>query len=140
MKTCLHLIAAFLFVTPVLGQQNAQSNWTSRDCWSYAASYTGGWRTLASSPRDGTIIEMLETRGVAPSYDLFKWGDFGGAGGWVSVKNAHLGHLESVCAFWRPYHGNPLTYVDPTGGRDNTLEYWCDAMHMRYSKKRDRCY
>jgi hypothetical protein len=114
--------------------------WTRRDCYSLSASYNGVWKPLSTAPKDGSVVEILETRGYAPMYGLFRWGDFGGMQSWVSVKESNIGHSDTACAFWRPYTGNPRTYVDPTGGRQNTTKYWCDAERLRYDAKKDRCF
>lgn len=109
-------------------------------CDSISARYNGDWRPISAAPRDGTVIETLETYGIAPTYGLFKWGDLGGRKGWVSPTNHRQGHVESACLFWRPYHGDVSRYRDPTNGAQYGVEYWCVAAHMRYSRKRDRCY
>lgn len=41
----------------------------------HACHDTSGWRDIASAPRDGTIIEIRNCYGVAPTYGLFRWGD-----------------------------------------------------------------
>lgn len=42
-------------------------------CDSSNAASNGGWKRMASAPRDGTTVEMLETYGVAPWYGIFRW-------------------------------------------------------------------
>ena len=103
-------------------------------CDSIGASFTGGWKTVDSAPRDGTVVEMLQTYGVAPWYDLFGWKD----GAWISATKPNRGVLET-CLFWRPFSGDVSKYVDPTGGAQYTTKYQCDAMRLPYDKKKDVC-
>jgi hypothetical protein len=135
----------------------------SSSCDSISASYGGGWQPIASAPRDGTAIEVLETYGVAPWYARYKWmkkgtkymetvmfSDGNGkqtdetmemtepVGRWVDTSDQHKGLSEDNCAFWRPV-AQTGEYVDPTGGAQNSVKYWCDSMHIAYDKKTDSC-
>lgn len=106
-----------------------------KDCSSIAASYTGGWKPISTTPRDGSPVELLETYGVAPWYGLFRWN----GRGWEKVGDPHMGVSEDECLFWRPFEGEKEKYVDPTGGAQDTVDYWCRQMKMRYDKKTDSC-
>jgi len=99
---------------------------------------------------------MLETYGVAPWFGLFKWTkdqqlqhqDEKGkvttetfhseTPSWISVERIGHSVTEDDCLFWRPYKGTGK-YVDPTGGSQWSVAYWCAAMHRPYDKKTDRC-
>lgn len=106
-------------------------------CDSINASYSGGWKPVATAPRDGTVVEMLETYGIAPWYGRFKWVK----GDWISADDPNRGVHEDSCLFWRPLpkiaKGKP--YVDPTNGQQNSTEYWCRAARKPYNKKKDAC-
>jgi hypothetical protein len=136
----------------------------AQQCDSVAASGYGGWRTMQSAPRDGTIVEMIQTYGVAPWYGIFKWvkekvnaqtncvqiksgvvSSSGTAcappaaiGRWQSAEDDHSGVVENKCLFWRPYEAKGK-YVDPTGGAQKSVAYWCAYMHRPYDAKTDRC-
>lgn len=104
------------------------------NCSSISASQNGGWKQASSAPRDGTIVEMLQTYGVASWYGLFKYEP---RMGWVSITQPHMGVSED-CLFWRPYKASGK-YVDPTNGAQDTPEYWCNAMHRPFDKKTGYC-
>lgn len=55
-------------------------------CESISASFNGDWRPVATAPRDGTIVEMLETYGIAPWYGIFRW---------TRERPASIGQLKS---------------------------------------------
>lgn len=110
---------------------------------------------------------MMQTFGVAPWYGLFKWvgpltntlkqsdcvaidksGRITSAGGGcVSVSNigrwqspsGESGVVEDKCLFWRPYEGKVSKYSDPTGGKQKTVKYWCDAVGVAYDPKTGYC-
>lgn len=132
-------------------------------CDSYSASINGDWKRIATAPRDGTKVEILQTYGVAPWYDLFYWRKKGTKyvqtvhysidgksagdrqetfvetkGSWASADRPGHSVIESSCLFWRPYKG-PDEYVDPTGGAQNSVAYWCAAEHLQYDPKKDVC-
>ena len=107
-------------------------------CISIAASGYGGWQSIKSAPRDGTTIEMLETYGVAPWYGLFRWGTQYGQSGWWQINRRGFSVMENECLFWRPYKSGKA-YVDPTGGAQESMAYWCAYIHRPYDAKRDRC-
>lgn len=97
-----------------------------------------GWQEMSSAPRDGTWIEVKNTYGVAPSYGLARWTDEGmahGPDGLVPYKRREPawddgeggGYMDGEHLHWRPYDGNPKTYIDPTGGLQNSPAYWRGA-------------
>lgn len=106
------------------------------------------WRPIASAPRDGTIIEVRCTYGVAPWYGLYHWTekitvqgtvcDWQGtckpaqkttvhSPGWHKVGDDASGIAEDNSFMWRPYKGTAQGYVDPTGGAQDTDQYWRHA-------------
>lgn len=107
------------------------------------------WRSMDSAPRDGTVIEIMCTYGVAPWYDLVKWtneykawcvgGDDAGhyitmtssEPSWRSVTKGSSPASESSLK-WRPYNGDPANYVDPTGGMQDDMAYWRGAVAAKY--------
>lgn len=93
-----------------------------------------GWKTMDSAPKDGSVVELAQMHGLAPSYGLYKWV----RGSWQSIKDEHKG-MSQDCAYWRPVKVDIKSYVDPTGGKQDTIKYWCDAMHVKYEPKNDRC-
>ena len=125
---------------------------SAQRCDSIVAVSHGGWQPISLAPRDGTTIEMLETYGVAPWYGLFKWTRYRVAldldgkfhvftaiePSWIGADNPTRGVQEDSCLFWRPYKGTGK-YVDPTGGAQNSMAYWCAAIYRRYNKKKDAC-
>jgi hypothetical protein len=137
----------------------------AQSCDSYSASLNGGWKEISTAPRDGRKVEMLETYGVAPWYDLFYWRKPGTKykeilnivdkdghwskkeetfeeyeGRWVKASDQNSGVTEDKCLFWRPWTaGDANKYVDPTNGAQNKTAYWCAAMHMSYDPKKDKC-
>lgn len=112
------------------------------------------WQPMATAPKDGTIIEVKCTYGVAPWFDLFRWtnkyrvsvtecgtdrdgkpysnqkppeeitGDFR----WHSAtKDGSSIDGEDDSFMWRPTSQIPESYIDPTGGAQNTQGYWIRA-------------
>jgi hypothetical protein len=109
-------------------------------CDSISASFSGGWRPASSAPRDGTIVEMMQTFGTAPWYGRFRWtkNTRDAQPSWRNVDDLNGGVTENACLFWRPYKGKGK-YVDPTGGVQKTVAYWCAWMHRPYDPKTDAC-
>lgn len=84
----------------------------------------GGWRPRETAPLDGTAVEIKNSYGVAPTYSLSKWdGRY-----WQHVNNPNSGTCDGAHVSWRPYSGDPAAYVDPTGGAQDTVEYWDRAV------------
>lgn len=141
-RTC----ASIAILLALSGMAGAQT------CSSLYASTANGWRPVATAPRDGTVVEMLETYGIGPWYGLFKWTDkiilkddkgknqeIKTIPGWSSVDRGNVGVTESKCLFWRPYKPTSIKYIDPTGGSQESVEYWCRAAHRPYDPKTGYC-
>lgn len=154
------LIGIIFLLPVVLGAQR---------CNSVSSAMNGEWKPISSAPRDGTVVEIMQTYGVAPTFGLYKWTKKykaplitrNEAGEeverkiieaeskdpqWIDVNNPGHGVSYEPCLFWRksPYpsiatHSGSTGYVDPTNGAQNTVKYWCDALHMKYDAKKDRC-
>lgn len=132
-------------------------------CDSISASFNGEWKPISTAPKDGTRIEFLETFGVAPWYGQYRWMKKGekykaevwttdrqghstrterelteSSGRWVNVEDTAMGINEDSCGFWRATSQSEK-YVDPTGGKQKSVAYWCAAMHLSYNKKKDAC-
>lgn len=105
---------------------------------------------MTAAPRDGTWVEVKNTHGVAPWYDLARWSKEG------AVFHISMGQSEpyieteckwrlrkggSVCGEshlkWRPYTGDVEAYVDPTGGLQDDPAYWRGAVAGKYGKRLD---
>jgi hypothetical protein len=109
--------------------------------------HDGGWQPIDTAPKDGTIVEIRCTYGVAPWYGLYRWtkqvtmpvyekhADGGytsrmqtmDSPGWHKVGDESAGFSEDSSVTWRPYKGAELAYVDPTGGAQNSMAYWRGA-------------
>lgn len=76
----------------------------------------GGWLSMDTAPRDGSVVEIKNSYGILPTYGLHRWAeDFPGSGrkGWQSATNPHMGLGDSEHVYqWRPYAGEPSDYVD----------------------------
>lgn len=109
-----------------------------------AGSSSGGWRSMDSAPRDGTLVGLKNTYGVAPWYCVARWTDEAIAIGengerhpfkmsepsWQKPEGG--GPCGEQWLHWRPYDGSPEAYVDPTGGMQNDMAYWRGAVASRY--------
>lgn len=83
------------------------------------------WRPIDSAPRDGTWIELKNNYGLMPTYSLSRWAQwFGDRCAWVHSDDPNVSNDDGPFLEWRPYHGDPASYVDPTNGRQRTDEYW----------------
>lgn len=93
------------------------------------------WQEMSTAPRDGTPIEVRCTYGIAPWYGLYIWGvepewpDSDPR--WMQVGDPCAGICENMSFQWRPYQGDPLAYIDPTHGAQETMEYWQAASRCR---------
>lgn len=106
------------------------------------------WRSIDAAPRDGTVIEVCCTYGVAPWYDLYRWTDEAilphvetsegvsveslrphkfGKPRWYSATKPGQGVSDEAHLFWRPTTQDPETYIDPTQGFQDTNAYWLQA-------------
>ena len=80
-----------------------------------------GWNNIQDAPRDGTVIEIQNNYGIAPTWSLNKWID---DRGWINAKDEHSGVGDGPWLSWRPYTGSIDSYRDPTDGAQNTQNYW----------------
>jgi hypothetical protein len=133
-------VAAMLLSTPALSQEKPMNQLLYQGAYQQGLmnSTEGGWRSMDGAPRDGTVIEIKCTYGVAPWFALAKWTDkiqttiqsgdgkppepyemTLGSPTWV-IQGREGGSVggESTL-FWRPYGGNQTAYVDPTNGAQN---------------------
>lgn len=93
------------------------------------------FKSMDTAPRDGTIIEVMNSYGFRPTFALAQFiedphgGEFRGYPDstrcWVSESNLS----------WRPYDGDPDSYIDPTGGAQNTFRYWGVDRDGRFDKE-----
>lgn len=100
------------------------------------------WRAMDSAPRDGMIVELKCSYGVAPWYAICRWTDERyaldmGTGALVRLEpdgfswrkvGSSGGPSDERYLQWRPYDGQSQSYVDPTGGAQDTAEYWRGAV------------
>jgi hypothetical protein len=103
---------------------------------------SAGWRSMSTAPRDGSVIELRCTYGVAPWYGLFKWSNEVqtpdgrrvelGKKRWTDAIDVNKGVADESSLSWRPYSGAVENYVDPTHGRQNTDRYWREAVARKY--------
>lgn len=137
--------AAMAQRTYPLGPDPSGSGWVrlgGKNCSSAQAAQAGGWQATKTAPRDGTVIEIMETYGVAPWYSIYKWDSKGGPGGkgyWTDALDPTGGIDDDECAYWRPYKSTERKYVDPTHGAQHTVAYECKWRHMTYDPKTDTC-
>lgn len=103
------------------------------------------WQPMSSAPRDGTVVEVMCTYGVAPSYSLAKWTteftttQLDGERvkrtwkepEWVNLRSGG-GWIYESSMKWRPYTGEVDNYIDPTGGAQNSPAYWRGAVAQKY--------
>lgn len=106
-----------------------------------------GWQPICLAPRNGTVIEIRNSYGVAPWYGLFRWttdGFSSSPGGlvratlaraeWVRVDGEHPGSMvtDGPHLTWRPYTGDISGYADPTGGLQDDMAYWRGAVAAKH--------
>lgn len=89
----------------------------------------GGWRPMSEAPRDGTVIEVRNSAGVAPHYALHSWRDWNNFGHeWYDFQSHPTFFDADNSRFqWRPYSGDITAYVDPTNGAQDKMAYWRGA-------------
>ena len=78
------------------------------------------YRTMESAPRDGTIVEIMNDYGYRPTYALGQWD----GNAWRKYPDSSSSWISESYLTWKPYHGDPASYVDPTGGLQHTYRYW----------------
>lgn len=84
-----------------------------------------GWNNITEAPRDGTVIEVQNNWGIAPTYSICKWAE---GRGWQDAADSSSGVTDGAHLSWRPYAGSVDAYLDPTGGAQNSEEYWDRAV------------
>lgn len=84
-----------------------------------------GWNNITAAPRDGTVIEIQNNWGIAPTYGLYKWAQ---GRGWVDAADDCRGVGDGDHLSWRKHGGSVDGYRDPTGGAQDTQEYWDRAI------------
>lgn len=94
----------------------------------FGSSPSSDWRSMDSAPRDGTVVEVMCTYGVAPWYGLYKWNGTG----WYKAGDDRIGVGSESSLKWRPYHGDVTAYRDPTGGMQNDMAYWRGAVAAKH--------
>jgi hypothetical protein len=109
----------------------------SQQCKHSSFATSGGWKDMASAPRNGTVVEILNAFGWRPWYGRFKFTHdetisfsdgskervHHDSGIWLDVDNPAQSMDNESCMYWRPYAG-PAKYVDPTHGAQDTDAYW----------------
>lgn len=102
------------------------------------------WLSMDTAPRDGTWVELKCTYGVAPWYCLARWTDEhiahdqdgqahpykANKPSWVQREGG--GPFNEGSLHWRPYTGEAVAYIDPTGGMQNDPAYWRCAVASKY--------
>ncbi len=92
--------------------------------WRYNA--PPGWSNIQDAPTDGTIIEIQNNWGVAPTFGLYQRVD----GRWQNAHDKRSGVSDGPHLSWRPSKQAVGEYVDPTGGAQDTANYWLQACGM----------
>jgi hypothetical protein len=104
------------------------------------------WQPINTAPRDGTVIEIKCSHGIAPWYGLFKWTTERKAWGpnnsvyyyidskpaWVNIGKVGAYVENGPCLTWRPYIGTMENYVDPTRGAQDGMNYWRQAYSAKW--------
>lgn len=118
-----------------------------------------GWQQMTTAPRDGTPVELKNSYGVVPWYGLFRWTDestirttesYTDTEGkhrirdlgerpyklpkptWVSIGRQGQSVDDGPYLQWRPYGSAPASYIDPTGGMQDSPAYWRGAVAAKY--------
>lgn len=86
---------------------------------------------MESAPRDGTVIEVINTYGLAPTFALVKFKN----NSWLVLPERsefQQMEMEGPTLRWRAYAGTVEKYVDPTHGLQNDQQYWMGAFCAKY--------
>lgn len=94
-----------------------------------------GWRSMDSAPRDGTVVELMCTYGVAPWYGLHRWDAEWKT--WRSATDDRKSVDGEATLHWRPTSQSPEAYTDPTNGAQDSREYWLAAVARVPSARTD---
>jgi len=95
------------------------------------------WMPMDTAPRDGTVIEVRCTYGVAPWYGLHKWVEDRYGRRWCDAVDDRKSVDEGYYLTWRPYRGAIADYVDPTNGAQNDSAYWRRAIAVKHGLRPD---
>ena len=110
------------------------------------------WRSMDTAPRDGTIVELKCTYGVAPWFGLHRWTNemsyiIEGERKTYKVEHPTWVKVAESCfcstvsdessLSWRPYESDPKQYIDPTRGAQNDPAYWRAATAKSYGLRAD---
>lgn len=92
-----------------------------------------GFMPMAIAPRDGTVIELQSTFGIAQNYELSKWAPVSSwitEKAWIDVTPSSAGafYKDENCLSWRPFHGIQADYKEPDGLTDTQRE--CAALGL----------
>lgn len=104
------------------------------------------WISMNTALRDGTIIEIRNNYGVAPSYGIYRWTNetkcISNNGiskfkddkfSWQNAQPDQSGSpFDETSLTWRPYNGTVEDYRDPTEGMQNDMAYWRGAVASKY--------
>ena len=88
----------------------------------------GGWKPISTAPMDGTVIELKNNYGLVPTYSLSKRVE----NSWQNAKDPSSSIMDHPSHQWREYNGDESSYVDPTGGMQNDVNYWRAAVAVRH--------
>lgn len=97
----------------------------------YRFNTPNGWNNINDAPRDGTIIEIQNNFGIAPTFRICRWSKDCHSPGWKDANDTTRGVVDGPHLSWRPYKGEVGSYVDPTNGAQETLAYWSMARIFR---------
>ena len=86
--------------------------------WRYNA--PPGWNNIQDAPRDGTVIEIQNNYGIAPTWNICRWE----RNGWQNANDPNSGVGDGPWLSWKPYAGEVSDYRDPTNGQQETNDYW----------------
>lgn len=105
------------------------------------------WSPIDAAPRDGTVLELKCSYGVAPWYFVGYWEPMPARhatdGWWRDAKLALDGvkggvmPTEEDSLSWRPFTGEVASYVGPTQGAQNDGGYWRGAVAAKYGLPAD---
>jgi len=76
-------------------------------CRSQYAHYIGGWKPMYSAPKDGSVIELLNVRGILPEHSLNEWNPE--LQGWADVGQPAMffDSAAAGCLYWREHQSDP---------------------------------
>jgi hypothetical protein len=69
-------------------------------CGSAYASYWGDWKPINSAPRNGSVVKLLNTNPLLPTYSLVNWTSILPVG-WKEVNSPEVSPGGNACLYWR---------------------------------------